>query len=142
MRYRIPEVNTLGSMEHGDRRYDEACARHARDVLRKWVDDQGGQSEAARLLGVHQSTIARNLDMKSQPTLKVLLLLSKLTGMTLEHIFGLTPPKPPSTPVRLSDSDVLRVAQKVAEHVTKKITPPQGTESPQVAPKRGPPKPR
>lgn len=142
MRYRIPETNTLGSMEHGDRRYDEACARHARDVLRKWVDDQGGQSEAARLLGVHQSTVARNLDMKSQPTLKILLQLRTVTGWSLEYIFGLTPPKAAPTPVRLSESDVMRVAQKVAEQVAKKVTPPHGTESPQLPPRKSPPKPR
>lgn len=142
MRYRISETNTLGSMEHGDRRYDDDCADHARDVLRAWVEENGGQEKAAEALGVNQGTISRNLNRTSQPTLKVLLLLSKKTGWTLEKIFGLAVPAPPSVPVRLSESQLQRVAEKVADQVARKLTPlpMRSVREPRQLPPGKPPK--
>jgi transcriptional regulator with XRE-family HTH domain len=129
-------------MEHGDRRYDEDCANHAREVLRGWVEEQGGQEKAAELLDVSQGTISRNLNVASQPTLKVLLLLAKKTGWTLEKIFGLAVPPPPSVPVRMSESQLQRVAEKVAEQVSRHLTPRpmSAVRQPPPAPGRRPPK--
>jgi transcriptional regulator with XRE-family HTH domain len=123
MRYRITGTNTLPSMEQGDRRYDEDCADHAREVLRLWVQEKGGQAKAAEFLGVDQGTISRNLDVTKQPTLKVLILLAKRSGKSLEQIFGLGQPPPSSSPLRLSDSQLQRVADKVAEQVKRSLTP-------------------
>jgi len=125
MQYRITPTVTMPYMEHGDRRYDEECADHARELLRRWVDEKGGQVKAGEILGVHQSTIARSLAVDKQPSLKILLSLSKATGWTLEHILGLTPPAPPPVPARFSDSELLRVATKVAEQVQRRMTPPE-----------------
>jgi hypothetical protein len=89
MRNRISPDDTLTSVKVGDRRYDERCAEHARGVLRDWIRDKGGQQEAAGILGVDQSTMSRAIDPSKQPTLKILLLLSKETGWSrLRYRFG------------------------------------------------------
>lgn len=110
-------------MKHGDRRYDDECAEHARGVLRRWVDEQGGQARAAEIFGVNQSTIARSLSPSNQPTLKILLLLRDKTGWTLERILGLPERNHAPATVRLSESELMRVAERVAEQVGRKMTP-------------------
>jgi hypothetical protein len=123
MRNRISLEDTLASVKSGDRRYDERCAEHARELLRTWIHDNGGQQRAGELLGVDQSTMSRAIDKDKQPTLKILLLLSKKTGWSLERILGLPEPYAHPAPLRLSESEVQRVAERVAEHVSRKVTP-------------------
>ncbi len=140
MRYRISRADTLASVIPGERRYDEICADHAREVLRKWVQDQENQQSAAKKLGVDQGTISRNLNPKNQPTLKILIPLSRAMNWTLDQIFGLTPPPPPPPIIRISDSEVNRVADRLADRIARKLTPPQGTPVPPMLPPGPPPR--
>ena len=140
MRYRILPADTLASMPSGTRRYDEECAKHARQVLRDWVQRNGGQDEAARILGVDQSTISRSLNVANQPALKVLIPLSKEMRWSLDQILGIAPLPPPPAVVRMSDSEVQRVAEKVSKYVARRLTPremPAAKTPPQLPPKRG-----
>lgn len=123
MRYRIRPDDTLSPVPSGERRYDDDCADHARDVLRTWVQARGGQSAAAKLLGVNQSTINRALDPASQPTLKVLIPLAIHLRWSLDQLLGLKPPPAPPAVVRVSDSEVQRIAEKVATQVARRLTP-------------------
>lgn len=123
MRYRILPGDTVPSMPSGERKYDEECGNNARKVLAEWVKQQGGQQAAAKLLHVNQSTINRSLDTRSQPQLKVLIPLAEKLGWSLDQILGLSPPPAPPPVVRMSDSEVLRVAEKVAVHVSRRLTP-------------------
>lgn len=123
MRYRISPDDTLAPVPSGDRKYDEDCATHARDLLREWVREHGGQTKAAKKLGVHQSTVLRSLDPKSQPTLKVLIPLAEKMHLSLDQVLGLRPRPPPPPVIRITDSEVLRVAEHVAKQVVRKLTP-------------------
>src|ERR1700729_21286 len=57
MTYVIKEVGTVEAVSDTNRRYDEDCARHARKIIREFVDKHGTEQAAAAVLGVHQSTI-------------------------------------------------------------------------------------
>ncbi len=80
-----------------DRKYDPRYAAHARMVLATWVEGlEGGQSEAARRLGVRQGTISRALQQDAQPSLRILIALHRVTGQSLDRILGLDlDPSPP-----------------------------------------------
>lgn len=130
MQSRITPTDTLGSVEPGEKRYDEACAEHARNVLRRWVKKFQNQETAAAVLGVNQGTLSRNMKESSQPQLKILIPLSKELGWTLDQVLGLSPPPaqpPPPPTIRISDSEVNRVAEKLADKLARRLTPPQGT---------------
>lgn len=94
-------IMRMREVRRDDRRYDEAAADHARAVLRRFVDGFSNQTEAGRKLGVHQTTLGRALDPFNQPSLRVLIQLSRVTGTSLDRILGLDLDAPPkdSAPV-------------------------------------------
>lgn len=127
--FRITPEDTLASVEHGEKRYDEACADHAREVLRQWAKKFKNQEEAAAALGVNQGTLSRSMKPPAQPQLKLLIPLAKDLKWTLDQVLGLTPPPTPAPPpqvIRISDSEVNRVAEKLADKLARKLTPPRG----------------
>lgn len=124
MRKRMQDGDSLEVVRKHERRYDERCADHARRALREWVDAQGSEVAAARLLEVDQSTVNRNLDTTKQPTLKVLISLSKLTAMSLDQLLGLDPVRPSPTPPRMTESERRILVAEIAAQVTRKLTPP------------------
>jgi transcriptional regulator with XRE-family HTH domain len=130
MHRRIRPTDTLGSVRTGDSRYDDEYAARARAALKKF-NDEHGQMESARLLGVNQSTISRNLSTDRQPSFKILILLSKATGRTIDEIIGLQHES--RKEVTLSDSSLMRAAKAVAEEVIHKI---RSDRPPPLPPKR------
>lgn len=129
MHMRIKPTVTLRCVKSGEGRYDEAYAAHARNELRRFVEERS-QTEAARLLGVNQATISRNLKPDRQPSFKILIRLAQATHRTIDDLIGLGRARP--TEVRLRDSEVLRVATAIAEQVARKIPsePPPPTITP------------
>lgn len=85
----LPEV----VKEPGEKAYDEECAEAARRALRQFIsDNRTNSSGAAELLGVNQGTISRALSgPPGQPGLKLLILLAKKAGWSMDKILGLTP---------------------------------------------------
>lgn len=118
MQRRIKPADTLASVKSGESRYDEAYADRARKELRRFVDERN-QTEAARLLGVSQGTISRNLDPDRQPTFRILIRLAQVTHRTIDDLIGLRDGG--GTEVRLRDGELMRVAEMVAQRVASKL---------------------
>jgi transcriptional regulator with XRE-family HTH domain len=121
----IKEVGTVEAVSDKSRRYDEDCANHARKVIRQFVDKLGTEQAAADELGVHQSTINNNLNITKQPTLRVLIPLSRILGRTIDEILGLGSP-----PVVDENAIAELVAKKLEERFASKqsTVPPRSTK--------------
>ena len=124
MTYVIKEVGTVEAVSDTNRRYDEDCARHARKIIREFVDKHGTEQAAAAVLGVHQSTINNNLNTTKQPTLRVLIPLAKELGRSIDEILGLSVPS-------VIDEDA--IAERVARKLEEKLAPKQSTVPPPSA---------
>ena len=120
MRYRISRTNTLPSVREKDRRYDETCADHARAELQKFVDDHGSQEAAAEALHLNQGTVSRALKQENQPSLKVIMGLSRKTRRTVDEILGLGKGTV-AIETRIRDSQLQRVADAIAEQVAERL---------------------
>lgn len=118
MQRRIRRADTLPSVKRGESRYDEEYADYARKELRRFVEERT-QTKAAELLQVDQSTVSRNLDPTRQPSFKILIRLAQVTHRTIDDLIGLGRVEPRH--VRLPDSEVMRVAEVVAEHLARKM---------------------
>lgn len=129
---RIKPGDTLASVKSGESRYDEEYAEKARSELKKFVDERT-QTEAARLLGVSQGTISRNLDTDKQPSFRVLIRLAQVTHRTIDDLIGLRDRK--TVDVRLRDSELTRIADMVSDRVASKL--PSEPPPPPKSPKRG-----
>lgn len=75
----------------GTKAYPDEYARSARAVLQRFVDEQGGQRQAAAILDFDQSRLSRLLaaNATTQPPLSLLLELRKHVSMTIDQILGL-----------------------------------------------------
>lgn len=134
---------TSVSPKVGETRYDEVYAEHARDELRKFLSDKT-QDEAAEKLGMHQTTISRNLRIDRQPSFLILIRLAKATRRTIDEIIGLYTVAPP--PPSISDSAVMRIAKATAEELARKLPsvppPPPVPAIPPPPPSKGNPRKR
>lgn len=105
-----------------DRRYDEACADHARAFLRAFVEQCGTQERAASKLGLDQGTISRGLAPANQPSQKLLIQLAKVTQTSLDEMLGLKQASSPRE--RLSDSEIMRMARFTADEIQHRFSAP------------------
>lgn len=119
MQPRIKGRKATVSRRAHDVRYDETCAKHARLALKRFVEAQPSQEKAAALLRLHQGTLSRALKVDAQPTIRVLLALSLVTGRTLDELLGLELPVREhvrrASGVHITDSTLTRIAERVRE---------------------------
>lgn len=125
MHPRMKPTNTLTSVKSGDARYDETCANHAREELRRFLETRT-QEEASKALGMHQTTISRNLRADRQPSFKIVIRLAKATGRTVDDIIGLAGTR---------QVELRKLAEGVAEEVARRLRdstppPPESTRRP------------
>lgn len=91
-----PTLAHVGKPRASKDRYDEYCARSAREAIGRWVRESGiTQEEAGKRLEVDQATISKWMrpDESSrpptQPSLKSLIAFRRASGVSLDVALGL-----------------------------------------------------
>lgn len=86
------------------------------DVLGRWVKEHhgGNQTRAGKALGVTQSHVSAMLTGQRGPGLNTLILMRDQTGLSIDTMLGLVPPKQAQAqdlpePSTVSRSDVLAI---------------------------------
>lgn len=112
----------------------DAFAEH----LRRWVADtcDGNQTEAGKALGFTQGHVSAVIRRTRGPGLEMAFALRQKTGMTLDELFGLPPPRPARSeePSRGADVPLDRIREALRAELAEMRAQDHQTEPPPPPP--------